>query len=220
MTEASPLIFRTVSIDFPWPERGGGKIKRGADRHYPLMEVEQGYELLRDTCEPLRRIADNAHMWMWVTDNYLREPSKSKKKDAFWLMEALGFTYKRTFQWVKVQGKPRTLDFDTGHAVELTGDDVSLRTGIGQYGRGAHETLLFGVRGKGQHPDVFQPHRDVPSVLLAPHAIDENGKRIHSRKPDASYELIERRSKGPYLELFARRQWSSEWTCWGNEAPT
>jgi hypothetical protein len=28
--------YRTIYIDPPWPERGGGKIKRGADRHYSL----------------------------------------------------------------------------------------------------------------------------------------------------------------------------------------
>lgn len=26
--------YRTVYLDPPWPERGGGKSKRGADRHY------------------------------------------------------------------------------------------------------------------------------------------------------------------------------------------
>lgn len=25
--------YRTIYIDPPWPERGGGKIKRGADKH-------------------------------------------------------------------------------------------------------------------------------------------------------------------------------------------
>ena len=27
-------------MDPPWLERGGGKIKRGADRHYPVLKVE------------------------------------------------------------------------------------------------------------------------------------------------------------------------------------
>lgn len=39
MDRSSPAQFRTILIDAPWPERGGGKIKRGADRHYPLMSV-------------------------------------------------------------------------------------------------------------------------------------------------------------------------------------
>jgi len=27
----------TFLLDPPWPERGGGKIKRGADRHYDVI---------------------------------------------------------------------------------------------------------------------------------------------------------------------------------------
>ncbi len=32
--------YKTIYIDPPWMERGGGKIKRGADRHYPLMKTK------------------------------------------------------------------------------------------------------------------------------------------------------------------------------------
>ncbi|MFR5794112.1 MAG: hypothetical protein ACLUI3_00105 [Christensenellales bacterium] len=32
--------YKTIYADPPWMERGGGKIKRGADRHYPLMRTE------------------------------------------------------------------------------------------------------------------------------------------------------------------------------------
>ena len=32
--------YRTVYADPPWPEYGGEKIKRGADRHYPLMSLK------------------------------------------------------------------------------------------------------------------------------------------------------------------------------------
>ena len=39
---------------------------------------------------------------------------------------------------------------------------------------------------------------DVPKLLIAP-------RREHSRKPDETYERIERLLAGPYLELFARR---------------
>ena len=33
--------YKTIYIDPPWPERGGGKIKRGADRHYALMSIKE-----------------------------------------------------------------------------------------------------------------------------------------------------------------------------------
>ena len=29
--------YKTIYMDPPWMESGGGKIKRGADRHYPLI---------------------------------------------------------------------------------------------------------------------------------------------------------------------------------------
>lgn len=40
----------------------------------------------------------------------------------------------------------------------------------------------------------------------------------HSVKPDAFYDLVERVSPGPYLELFARRARLGEWSYWGNES--
>ena len=33
------MMYGTIMMDPPWLERGGGKIKRGADRHYPLMRT-------------------------------------------------------------------------------------------------------------------------------------------------------------------------------------
>ena len=32
--------YKTIYADPPWNEQGAGKIKRGADRHYPLMKTE------------------------------------------------------------------------------------------------------------------------------------------------------------------------------------
>jgi N6-adenosine-specific RNA methylase IME4 len=39
----------------------------------------------------------------------------------------------------------------------------------------------------------------------------------HSRKPDAFLDMVEQVSRGPYLELFARRQ-RLGWDTWGDEA--
>jgi N6-adenosine-specific RNA methylase IME4 len=41
-------------------------------------------------------------------------------------------------------------------------------------------------------------------------------KGKHSKKPDAMYELIEDRSMGPYLEMFARNT-RPGWDSWGDE---
>lgn len=40
----------------------------------------------------------------------------------------------------------------------------------------------------------------------------------HSEKPGAFYDLVERVSPGPYLEMFCRAP-RLGWTAWGNEAP-
>ena len=90
---AQPL-YRCLSLDPPWLERGGGKSCRGAQRHYPLMATAAIVELVRGS-EPIARLAPSAHCWCWVTDNFL--------EDGLELMRALGFRYKRTLVWVKVK---------------------------------------------------------------------------------------------------------------------
>lgn len=197
--------YSTIVIDPPWAEHGGGG--RGAQNHYGLLNPFQIREAIWDS--PFHP-ANNAHLWLWVTDNFLLS--------GLWLMDQLGFTYKRTIQWVKVKGTPISLDFDTGLAVIPRNEGMlEPEYGIGQYARGAHETLLLGVRGKGMDPSVFNvDRRNIPSVILTPVPRDENNRRIHSKKPPASYELIEGRSRGPYLELFAREH-RPGWDAWGHQ---
>lgn len=33
--------YKTIYADPPWMETGGGKIRRGADAHYPLMKTRE-----------------------------------------------------------------------------------------------------------------------------------------------------------------------------------
>lgn len=193
--------FRCIQIDCPWEERGGGQIKRGADRHYPLVPTEQLPALI--TGADVWCPAEHAHLHFWVTDNFL--------EDGLWVVKQLGFRYVRTVPWVKTRAPASSGLVDDP-------EDDELRFGIGQYARGAHELMLFCVRGEGQHPSVFTGRRDLPSVIMAPVPRDESGKRIHSRKPPRAYEWIEARSHGPRLEMFARTG-RPDWTSWGNEAP-
>ena len=83
--------FRTILIDPPWPERGGGKIKRGADRHYRLLGPRRILDVVQDS--GLFRPARDAHLYIWSTNNYLPK--------ALWLIERLGFAYKTTIVWAK-----------------------------------------------------------------------------------------------------------------------
>ena len=80
--------YKTIYADPPWLERGGGKIKRGADRHYPLMKTQDIIQL------PVQKISeDNAHLYLWVTNNFL--------KDGLLVMEEWGFRYVTTITWMK-----------------------------------------------------------------------------------------------------------------------
>lgn len=76
--------------------------------------------------------------------------------------------------------------------------------GLGDFPRMGHELLLVCRRGR-----VKFATNGVHSVQRWPRAYNGNGGRIHSAKPDAALDLIERALPGdtwqPRLELFARR---------------
>lgn len=187
-------LYSCVQMDPPWMERGGGKIKRGADRHYPLVPTKKLPAVILGS--GVFAPAPSAHLWMWATKNFL--------EDAFWLMGQLGFRYVTDFAWVKVRdGK-----LDVDDLLDAPKNEADLQIGLGQYGRGAHELLLLGTRGAAMVPT---PENRLPDVFFA-----ERGR--HSAKPEKAYRLIERVSPGPRLEMFARSG-RDGWTAWGNEAP-
>lgn len=173
-------MYRTILMDPPWNERGAGKVKRGADRHYPILSVRDILTVILD-CPHWKQQLPNAHLYMWTTNTFL--------PDALWLMDALNFKYKSNFVWIKSK-------------------EGKLQQGLGQYFRGSHELCLFGTRGK-KPTEPRTNAKNISSVIMA-----ERTK--HSSKPKESYELIERRSHGPYLELFARNN-REKWMSWGNE---
>tara|TARA_E500000305_G_C3911388_1_gene183572 strand:- start:166 stop:681 length:516 start_codon:yes stop_codon:yes gene_type:complete len=88
MTPFPNKKYRTIYADPPWNEVGGGKIKRGADRHYSLMKTADIKAL------PVQDIADDeCWLYMWVTNNYL--------KDGLDIMEHWGFRYVTNIVWAK-----------------------------------------------------------------------------------------------------------------------
>ena len=106
------------------------------------------------------------------------------------VMDAWGFKYKGNIVWYKVRK-----------------DGGPDGRGVGFYFRNVTELLLFGTRGKMR---TLAPGRSQVNILAT-------RKREHSRKPSATYSLIERCSPGPYLELFARERMKG-WVQWGLEA--
>jgi N6-adenosine-specific RNA methylase IME4 len=109
--------------------------------------------------------------------------------DGLRVMEAWGFTYKSNVVWYKVRK-----------------DGGPDGRGVGFYFRNVTELVLFGVRGSMR---TLNPGRTQVNLLATQ-------KREHSRKPDELYDIIERCSPGPYLELFARFR-RKGWDQWGNE---
>lgn len=82
--------YKTLMCDPPWMERGGGKIKRGADRHYPLMPTKD----ILGMADFIKQISEeNSHLYLWVTNNFLQDGLK--------VMEAWGFRYVTKITWYK-----------------------------------------------------------------------------------------------------------------------
>lgn len=82
--------YRTIYADPPWMESGGGKIKRGADRHYPLMRTSE-IAGLGDFVKSIS--SDNSHLYLWVTNNFL--------PDGLTVMHAWGYRYVTMITWMK-----------------------------------------------------------------------------------------------------------------------
>jgi N6-adenosine-specific RNA methylase IME4 len=110
--------------------------------------------------------------------------------DGLEVMRSWGFTYKTQIIWYKVRK-----------------DGGPDRRGVGFYFRNVTEILLFGVRGKNNR--TLPPGRSRENIIVS-------RKREHSRKPDEQYELIEKCSRGPYLEMFARTR-RPGWESWGDQ---
>ena len=107
------------------------------------------------------------------------------------VMKSWGFQYKSNLVWHKIRK-----------------DGGSDGRGVGFYFRNVTEVLLFGVRGKNAR--TLAPARSQVNYFCS-------RKREHSRKPDEQYPVIEKCSRGPFLELFARGG-RPNWTSWGKQA--
>ncbi len=105
-------------------------------------------------------------------------------------MRRWGFTYKSNLVWFKIRK-----------------DGGPDGRGVGFYFRNVTELVLFGIRGKDNR--TLKPGRTQVNLV-------GTRKRRHSQKPDEMWNLIERCSPGPRLELFARH-YRNGWHQWGDE---
>jgi len=107
------------------------------------------------------------------------------------VMRRWGFTYKTNLVWFKVRK-----------------DGGPDGRGVGFYFRNVTELVLLGIRGGLR---TREAGRRQTNIIVS-------RKRGHSRKPDHLYDIIEKCSPGPYLELFARIR-RPGWSQWGDEIP-
>jgi len=123
------MKFNVIYADPPWQQKTGRKMNgykiidgkqiwnsienKSANMNYPTMTVEEISTM------PIKEIAaDNAHLYLWVTNKYLLEAKK--------VIEAWGFTYSTCITW-----KKKRMGGGLGGAIRIT-----------------HEHLLFCRRGK------------------------------------------------------------------------
>ena len=131
---------------------------------------------------------EKSHLYLWTTN--------SKLGDALELAKVWGFKFNTLITWIK-RHPPHYEDRDD------YSDDHYL--GLGRYYRTTTEHIVFAVRGG---MDVL--HKDQPNFFHAP-------RGQHSEKPAAFYDMVERMSPGPYLDVFARKQ-RFRWDTFGNES--
>jgi N6-adenosine-specific RNA methylase IME4 len=105
-------------------------------------------------------------------------------------MRRWGFLYKSNIVWYKIRK-----------------DGGPDGRGVGFYFRNVTELVLFGIRGKDNR--TLQGGRTQVNLI-------GTRKRRHSQKPDEMWQLIERCSPAPRLELFARH-YQRHWAQWGDE---
>jgi N6-adenosine-specific RNA methylase IME4 len=158
--------FKCIAADPNWPESGGGRIKRGADRHYPcIKKSECPHKIIQTIYQSGVWNPDpsGCHLWLWVTNNYLEH--------GLFVMKALGFRYVNNIPWNKVS------------------ENGKQQKGLGQYFFGAHELCLFGVMGR------LRALNRVPTSFDAPRTKNHSEKpefayrRIETVSPGPRLEL-------------------------------
>lgn len=197
--------YSTIVADPPWPYEsdhiGSSPAHRPNSWNNPKGRVSSvnryGQMSIDELCALQIPAANNAHLYLWTTNTFLvEEPAKS----ALRVVRAWGFVPKTVITWGKI--KP----------------DGTPSMKAGYYYRGATEHIIFAVKGRLRLVDKSNPDPTLvldDSIVLSP-------RLEHSKKPAWFYEMVERQSPGPYLELFGRAVTPmfpkmEGWHTWGNE---
>lgn len=192
--------FSTVVADPPWDY--SKKLSGGGTSGYSPVHHSRGGsrgaanhyntlsidELISMPIEEI--VSEQAHLYLWTTGTFISE--------AHLVAEAWGFSPKGIIPWIKMNRNWRDRIAGSGSM------ESAVRMGMGRYLRWCSEYVLFGVRGK-----LLPLRNDVRGVVFA-----TQGR--HSQKPEEIYDLIERVSPAPRIELFAR-SFRAGYVCWGDE---
>ena len=142
-------------------------------------------------------IAPEAHLYLWCVNSYSSGYTNGIS-DGLDVCRAIGFKPITNILWCKPQNNPTP------------------------YGLRASEICIFATRHrKGFHREIMyggtENQESVAQKTLKT-SLDWfiANRREHSRKPEQFYQLVEKRSQGPYLELYARKE-RKGWTACGNE---
>ena len=143
---------------------------------------------------PLHLLARPEGCWfgVWIT---------SPMNERFWQKVRPGWKLRysaRGWVWIKTHRRLR----QDQRLLFVHPDSIHRGTGYTTR-KNAEDLLLFKV---GRPPRLV---KDEFEVIFSP-------PREHSRKPDESYERIERFALGPYAELFCRSG-RANWDSWGDE---
>lgn len=221
--------FKVIVADAPWSFRDSlpGE-SRGAAKNYAIMTLDdiKGF-LEKESIKP----AKDCLLFLWRVS--------ALSEEALQVVRAWGFTPKSELVWVKTPRLPKGTMLPPGEEEEIiakhkidsavyaallkTGLDKAtvlammiakaeselgdkLHFGMGHYTRNSHETCIIAARGKTKE---LIRDRSIRSVFFAP-----TGE--HSEKPRLFYEIVERISTTPRIELFARTR-RMGWTSHGLE---
>lgn len=182
--------FRCVVADPPWPYRSSDL--KAAPNHRPNTWDGPTGGVSAKCRYGLMSIDELKRLTIPVADDahlYLWT-TNSFMVEAHEVAEAWGFKPKTILTWVKTKA------------------DGTPSMKMGYWFRGATEHALFCVRGK-LRLKTSEAH---PTAYMWPRL------NRHSEKPAEFFELVERVSEGPYLEMFARTR-RDNWTPWGDQVP-
>jgi N6-adenosine-specific RNA methylase IME4 len=183
------MKYKTIVIDAPWPESGGGRIKRGADRHYPLLSVKEIPSII--VTSGVFTPAADSHLYLWATNNYLDK--------GIALIGALGFRYVTCITWVK-PGRPGLGQYFRGATEQLL---------FGVRGAGLQLRRAWTTRRDLSTRLVADWPRDEAGKIIHSAKPKESYELIEAASPAPRLEMFAR----PHLT----RRRRTGWTVWGRD---